>query len=127
MHSLGSVLMRRAEHSQLFHKEAPAFPLDAFSLLPAITALLKALKILEHNGRLCKEKARLTNLTCMSVKQKAEDGETNTNRKLSGAFTAFLCLGMASLKSNTMHTAIYHSPADYGHFRVQLWVPPPYE
>lgn len=41
--SLGSVLIRRAEHRQLFHKEAPAFPLDAFSLLPAVTALLNAL------------------------------------------------------------------------------------
>lgn len=122
-----SVLIRRAEHRQLFHEEASAFPLDAFSLLPEITALLKALKILEHNGRFCKEKARLTNLKCINIKQKAEEGEMNTNRNLSGAFTAFLCLGMASLKSNTMHIAIYHSPADYGHFRVQVWAPPPYE
>jgi len=42
---------------QRFHSRPPAF-----SLVPPGTAVLKAVKILEQDGRLCEEQAKLANL-----------------------------------------------------------------
>lgn len=55
-------------------------------------------------------------------KKKPEEGETNINRNPSWRLHSILVFrnGIFFLKSEGGHAAIYYSPADYGHFRVQL-------